>query len=273
MPPALSRQKRGRSAPKIERQKTEVSSASAVWRLRKGAAAHWGSLAMTASMTPRTTAAKAMTPRNIMRSVLLRHHWMRRRWSRTWNCDAQLRRPRMMLPDLVRAGFTMTSDAESMEESLSLALESSSISRITASCRRSRYSRNSGFVTTSASRPAISAKSVSTTSSSGFPPWRRESSLSSSPSSTTPLPSASMTFHSSSSAPDSAARSSMMVQRRTRLEPTCALGQKSRCSQRSKSIWGWNLGSLRFSTSPEITSMNQSAGFSSSGISKPSCSK
>mmetsp|Transcript_132995 Transcript_132995/g.323250 ORF Transcript_132995/g.323250 Transcript_132995/m.323250 type:complete len:274 (-) Transcript_132995:828-1649(-) len=273
MPLALSRQKSGRSVPKVRRQKTEVKSARAVWRLRKGAAAHWGSSQMIWSMTPRTQAAKAMTPKKRILSVLDRHHWISRRWMMVWNWARKPLLVRNVLPwVLCRAVRKLNRFSDELDESLSLPIsESNALSFVTCSCKDRRYSRNSCFVTTSMSGPAMQWKSSSTTSSSGFVPSHRASSRSSSPSSITPFLSVSMLFHSSSNAPAKLARSSSVVQRRTLSD--MRWGLKSRLSHMSKSMDGWNLPLFWFSTSPEITSMNQSAGFSLAGISKPMCSK
>mmetsp|Transcript_7852 Transcript_7852/g.18025 ORF Transcript_7852/g.18025 Transcript_7852/m.18025 type:complete len:227 (-) Transcript_7852:699-1379(-) len=89
----------------------------------------------------------------------------------------------------------------------------------------------------------------------------------------TPSPSRSILFHSSSSLLDRAARSSFFVHCRPFDAVRWTSGESWCCSQRSKSIGGWKLGIFSFWTSPEITSMNQSAGFSSAGILKPMLSK
>mmetsp|Transcript_104901 Transcript_104901/g.338264 ORF Transcript_104901/g.338264 Transcript_104901/m.338264 type:complete len:279 (+) Transcript_104901:580-1416(+) len=274
-PLELSRQKTGRSEPNTPRQKTEVRSAKAVWRFRYGSAAHGCSSQRKVSMMPKTKAAKTMTPRKRPRCLLLRHHWIRRRWSSSSACILQPRWPRPNFPpdlEFGENGCSQTKVNSPSEESLQLSSLVLVSPVVTTSCRPTRKLRKACLDTTSSCGPVMRPKRSATTSLSGSWPSSIVSSLKSSVSSRTPFPSWSILSHSSSSFEAKAARSSATVHRRPRSREVVSTAVPC-FSQRSKSIGGWNFGIFRFGTSPEITSMNQSAGFASAGISKPILSK
>mmetsp|Transcript_22366 Transcript_22366/g.61983 ORF Transcript_22366/g.61983 Transcript_22366/m.61983 type:complete len:301 (+) Transcript_22366:589-1491(+) len=280
-PLALSRQKRGLSMPKSRSEKTALRSARAVWRLRYGSADQSLTWQMNLSMVERISAARTTTPRKSRRSSFPRHHCTNCRCSRmaSWPPKPEYVRALLydeepmlkMLDAPSRRALSLPVEAPSGCCAMSRGPSSSGWSagprKMSSSPRR--YSMKSCFCRSLAPGGVIPSNNWCTTSRSGSPPRSRPRSWHSSSSSREPFPFASICPHSASRWPAVTARSSPIVQPRDGL----GAGSAFRSSQSLNSISLLKSAIFEFGTSFEITSIIQSAGFSSAGMLKPRLSK